>query len=66
MWTRDAGRAIRWDGVGTLAPGAYADLVVLDRDPFACTADELGATRALATLLGGRVVYSDGSIVERT
>lgn len=66
MWTRDAGRAIRWDGVGTLAPGAYADLVALDRDPFTCTLDELAGARALATLLGGRVVYSDGSIVERT
>ena len=26
---------------GTLVPGRYADLVVLDRDPFACEPEEL-------------------------
>ena len=34
------------DGAGVLAPGAAADLVVLDRDPFAGPPEEIGATRS--------------------
>ena len=57
MWTRDAAPVLRWDDIGTLAPGAHADLVVLDRDPFACDVDAIGATVVEATLLGGRAVH---------
>jgi predicted amidohydrolase YtcJ len=32
---------------GTLVPGRLADLVVLDRDPFACPPDELPAIRVV-------------------
>ncbi len=32
--TVDAARAMRVEGVGTLAPGAWADLLVLDQDPL--------------------------------
>ncbi len=32
------------DDAGVLAPGAVADLVVLDRDPFAGSPEEIGAT----------------------
>jgi predicted amidohydrolase YtcJ len=43
--------------VGSLAPGKYADFVVLDRDIMtADPADVLGA-RVLRTVLGGRTVY---------
>ncbi len=37
-----------------LVPGALADLVVLDRDPFACDPDELREVTAVATLVGGQ------------
>lgn len=57
MWTSDVGRAIRWDGVGTLEPGSYGDLIVLDRDPLRCPVDELRDVRVLKTLLGGVVVH---------
>jgi hypothetical protein len=57
MWTRDAGRVLGWDGIGTLAPGSHADLVVVDRDPLECPVDDLPATRVLRTVLGGRTVY---------
>jgi imidazolonepropionase-like amidohydrolase len=33
--TSDAARALRLEGVGTLAPGAWADFVVLGRNPLA-------------------------------
>lgn len=39
---------------GKLLPGQLADLVVLDRDPFACPADELSTIQVVATMVGGR------------
>jgi predicted amidohydrolase YtcJ len=42
---------------GTLAPGKLADLVVLDRDPFSCPAEELDTIAVLATMVGGRWTY---------
>jgi len=42
---------------GTLAAGRFADVVVLDRDPFAVPPDSLGAIKPLYTIVGGRVVY---------
>ncbi len=43
---------------GTLVPGRYADLVVLDRDPFACEAEELRDVQVVATMLGGRWTHN--------
>jgi len=43
---------------GTLVPGRYADLVVLDRDPFACEPQELREVQVVATMLGGRWTHS--------
>jgi predicted amidohydrolase YtcJ len=43
---------------GTLVPGRLADLVVLDRDPFACEADELPEVQVVATMVGGRWVHN--------
>ncbi len=48
------------DGAGVLEPGAAADLVVLDRDPFAGPADQIGATRVASTWIDGEVVYATG------
>jgi predicted amidohydrolase YtcJ len=45
------------DGGGVLAPGHVADLVVLDRDPFAGPPDEIGATRVASSWVGGRAVF---------
>jgi predicted amidohydrolase YtcJ len=62
MWTRDAARVLGWDGIGTLAPGNHADLIVVDRDPLTCPLDELPATRVLRTVVGGQTVYDAGAI----
>jgi predicted amidohydrolase YtcJ len=43
---------------GTLVPGRYADLVVLDRDPIACEPEELREVQVVATMLGGRWVHN--------
>src|SRR5881628_1194747 len=42
---------------GTLAPGRFADVVVLDRDPFAVPAESLGTIKPRYTIVGGKVVY---------
>jgi predicted amidohydrolase YtcJ len=42
---------------GTLAPGRYADVVILDRDPFAVAPESLGTIKPRYTVVGGRVIY---------
>jgi predicted amidohydrolase YtcJ len=42
---------------GSIQPGKLADLVVLDRDPFAGPASELRNRKVLFTIVGGRVVH---------
>ncbi|MFF2370804.1 amidohydrolase [Agromyces sp. NPDC058110] len=46
------------DVTGTIEVGKYADLVVLDRDPFAGPSSEIGATRVLQTFVEGERVYA--------
>ncbi|HET6532977.1 MAG TPA: amidohydrolase [Actinoplanes sp.] len=46
------------DDSGSLIAGHVADLVVLDRDPFAGPSDEIGATTVALTYVDGRRVYS--------
>jgi len=43
---------------GTLLPGRAADLVVLDRDPFACEPEELREVRVVATMVAGAWVHN--------
>jgi predicted amidohydrolase YtcJ len=43
--------------LGTLAPGKYADLLVLDRDYLTVPAEEIKDIRPLMTMVGGKVVY---------
>jgi len=50
------------DDAGRITPGANADLVVLDRDPYLGPVDEIGACRVTATYVGGhRVRTPDGA-----
>ncbi|WP_434810868.1 amidohydrolase [Microbacterium sp. bgisy189] len=46
------------ESTGTIEVGKYADLALLDRDPFAGPADEIGATRVLQTFVEGERVYA--------
>ena len=42
---------------GSIEAGKLADLIVLDRDPFAAPAAEIGDTKVLATYVEGEAVY---------
>jgi predicted amidohydrolase YtcJ len=64
MWTEN----VAWfssevGNKGRIAAGQLADLVVPDRDFFACAECEIAATTSLLTLVGGRVVYAAGPFV---
>ena len=43
---------------GKLLPGYLADLVVLDRDPFAIPPEELPEVQVVATMVGGRWTHN--------
>jgi predicted amidohydrolase YtcJ len=45
------------DRYGSIEPGKKADLIVLDRDPFGCSTDELLDVRVDTVFLGGRLVH---------
>jgi predicted amidohydrolase YtcJ len=59
MWR--PGRGCR-NRIGTLAPGSYADLIVVDRNPLTCPLDTLPATSVLRTVVGGEVVHDHGTM----
>jgi imidazolonepropionase-like amidohydrolase len=54
--TSDAARALRTNDVGALTPGAYADFVVLDRNPL----DDIRNTRSIASVWIGGVSVRRG------
>jgi predicted amidohydrolase YtcJ len=43
--------------LGSIQPGKYADLVVLDRDYFAVPATQIKDIKPVMTMVGGRIVY---------
>ena len=45
------------DLVGSLAPGKFADLVVLDRDLLSCQEDQIASTQVLRTYFNGKLVF---------
>ncbi len=57
-YTAGGGYALgRQEALGSLEPGKLADLVVLSRDPYELSGEELATLRPLATMLGGRWVF---------
>ncbi|MGH7642226.1 MAG: amidohydrolase [Candidatus Dormibacteria bacterium] len=49
------------DASGTLAPGKWADLVVLAQDPFQIDPDHLPEARVELTMVAGQVVFDRGT-----
>ncbi len=45
------------NNIGSLAPGKYADLLILDRDYLTVPASEIKDIKPVLTMVGGKVVY---------
>ncbi|AEV86323.1 amidohydrolase [Actinoplanes sp. SE50] len=59
-YTAGAAFVNRLDDTGVIRAGARADLVVLDRDPFAGRPEEIGAASVAMTFIDGRLVHAAG------
>jgi predicted amidohydrolase YtcJ len=56
--TRSNARFVFQEGnLGSIQPGRYADLVVLDRDYFRVPVDQIKDIKPLMTMVGGKIVY---------
>jgi predicted amidohydrolase YtcJ len=58
MWTENVTWFSNEEGKkGRIEAGQFADLIVPDRDFFACAEDEIADITSLLTVVGGKVVY---------
>ena len=55
--------AFEEDVKGSLTPGKLADITVLSQDLLTVPDDEIMNTEIVMTILGGKVRYRDGEIV---
>jgi len=55
---------LREDVLGSLEPGKWADLVILDRDYLNAPEEDFAKTRVLLTLVGGKIVYTESSFAD--
>jgi hypothetical protein len=61
MWTENVTWFSNEEGKkGRIEVGQLADLIVPDRDYFACSEDEIADTTAELTIVGGKIVYGAG------
>ena len=61
MWTENVTWFSNEEGKkGRIEAGQFADLIVPNRDFFACAEDEIADTTSLLTVVGGKVVYGTG------
>lgn len=61
MWTEKVAWFSGEEGrKGQIMAGQFADLIVPDRDFFACAEDDIAGTTSDLTMVGGRVVYGAG------
>ena len=55
---------LREDVLGSLEPGKWADLLILDRDYLNVPEEDFAKTRVLLTLVGGEIVYTESSFAD--
>ncbi len=49
---------LREDVLGSLEPGKWADLVILDKDYLVASEEDFANLQVLLTMVGGKIVYS--------
>ena len=65
MWTENVTWFSNEEGKkGRIEAGQLADLIVPDRDYFACAESEIADTVSELTIVGGRIVYAAGDLRE--
>ena len=65
MWTENVTWFSNEEGKkGRIGVGQLADLIVPDRDFFACAEDEIAGTASDLTIVGGKTVYGAGIFAE--
>ena len=58
-YTINAAKALNLqDQIGSLEPGKQADMIILDRDVFTVSDDQLLETKVLQTLFAGKPVFT--------
>jgi len=51
---------LREEVLGSLEPGKWADLVILNNDYLAASEEDFANIQVLLTMVGGKIVYSPG------
>lgn len=61
-YTLDGAYAARRDKTeGSIETGKLADMIVISQDLFKVAANQVGSTKAMLTMVGGKIVYQDPS-----
>lgn len=59
-YTLDAAYMLRWENIiGSLEVGKRADLIILDKNLFELTTEEVADVRVLATIMNGKIVHEE-------
>jgi predicted amidohydrolase YtcJ len=53
MFTSDAAKVLQWPEVGSIVPGNFAELVIVERDPVECDVNTLHDTKVIQTIFNG-------------
>jgi predicted amidohydrolase YtcJ len=65
MWTENVTWFSNEEGKkGRIEAGQFADLIIPDRDYFACAESEIADTTSQLTMVGGKIVYAGGDFAE--